>query len=102
MADYQVSTANLIFKNLQQKPIAFFCAEYGLDDSLPLYAGGLGVLAGDFVMEAGAQGLPFVALGLLYQHSFATYSPQGRINQLTVNPEDGGFALLRNDAGESI
>ena len=34
------------------KPVAYFCAEYGFDSDLPLYAGGLGILAGDTVKEA--------------------------------------------------
>jgi starch phosphorylase len=51
------------FKN----PIAYFCAEYGIESDLPLYAGGLGVLAGDTVKEAADQNLPFVAVGLLYR-----------------------------------
>ncbi len=49
------------------RPVAYFCAEYGLEVDLPLYAGGLGVLAGDTVKEAGDQNFPMVALGLLYR-----------------------------------
>jgi len=51
--------------------IAFFCAEYGIEDSLPLYAGGLGILAGDFLFEAGDMKVPFVAVGLFYNGGFA-------------------------------
>ncbi len=50
-----------------QKPVAYFCAEYALQSELPTYAGGLGVLAGDFVREAAARGFPLVAVGLRYQ-----------------------------------
>jgi len=48
-------------------PIAYFCAEYGFDLKLPLYAGGLGVLAGDTVKAAADVDKPFVAVGLLYR-----------------------------------
>lgn len=53
---------------------AYFCAEYGLTDCLPIYSGGLGVLAGDHLKSASDLGLPLVAVGLLYQEGyFAQY-----------------------------
>jgi len=51
-------------------PIAFFCAEYGLHPSLPIYAGGLGALAGDFLKEASDRALPVVGVGLLYHRGY--------------------------------
>ncbi len=48
-------------------PIAYFCAEYGLDHRLPIYAGGLGVLAGDTLKAAADLDLDFIGVGLLYQ-----------------------------------
>ncbi len=48
-------------------PIAYFCAEFGFDHHLPLYAGGLGVLAGDTLKAATDAKLPFVGVGLLYR-----------------------------------
>jgi len=48
-------------------PIAFFCAEFGLEAGLPIYAGGLGILAGDVLKEAAVQNLPMVGVGLLYR-----------------------------------
>lgn len=53
-----------------QRPVAFLCAEYGVHVSLPVYAGGLGVLAGDLVKAASDAGFPFVALGLLYGQGY--------------------------------
>jgi len=50
-----------------QHPIAFFCAEFGIQSDLPLYAGGLGVLAGDILKESARQKIPMVAVGLLYR-----------------------------------
>lgn len=50
--------------------IAYFSAEYGLHESLPVYSGGLGVLAGDHLKSASDLGLPFVAVGLLYREGY--------------------------------
>ena len=50
--------------------VAYFCAEYGLHESLPIYSGGLGVLAGDHCKTASDLGLPFVAVGLWYTQGF--------------------------------
>ncbi|MEZ5583941.1 MAG: alpha-glucan family phosphorylase [Candidatus Competibacteraceae bacterium] len=51
-------------------PVAFFCAEFGLHRSLPVYSGGLGALAGDIVKEASDRGLPMVGIGLLYRQGY--------------------------------
>jgi starch phosphorylase len=51
-------------------PIAYLCAEYGIHASLPIYSGGLGVLAGDTLKEASDRGLPVVAVGLLYRRGY--------------------------------
>src|SRR4029077_20640390 len=45
-------------------PIAYFCAEYGLHESLGIYSGGLGVLAGDHMKAASDMALPLVGVGL--------------------------------------
>ncbi|MEK7127803.1 MAG: alpha-glucan family phosphorylase [Patescibacteria group bacterium] len=63
------------------KSIAFICAEFGIEDSLPIYAGGLGILAGDFVIEAGKMGLDFNAVGLFY-------------NGQSPSPDQAGYSLL--------
>jgi len=52
------------------RPVAYFSAEFGLHRSLPLYSGGLGVLAGDHCKEASDIGLPFVAVGFLYEMGY--------------------------------
>ncbi|MFZ5532660.1 MAG: alpha-glucan family phosphorylase [Pseudomonadota bacterium] len=52
--------------------IAYFCAEYGLHESLPIYSGGLGILAGDYCKAASDLGLPFVAVGLMYHQGYFT------------------------------
>ncbi len=51
-------------------PIVFFCAEFGFHASMPIYSGGLGVLAGDILKEASDQALPMIGLGLFYRHGY--------------------------------
>ncbi|MGO9497755.1 MAG: alpha-glucan family phosphorylase [Solirubrobacteraceae bacterium] len=53
-----------------ERPIAFFCAEYGVHQSLPIYSGGLGALAGDLLKEASDQALALVAVGLMYRQGY--------------------------------
>lgn len=55
-----------------QHPVAYFCAEYGVHNSLPLYSGGLGMLAGDHLKSASDVGIPLVAVGLLYRYGYFT------------------------------
>ncbi len=50
-------------------PIAYFCSEYALDVNPAMYAGGLGILAADYVLEAADQNIPFIAVGLRYGKS---------------------------------
>jgi starch phosphorylase len=54
----------------EESPVAFFCAEHGVHVSLPIYAGGLGALAGDILKEASDRALPFVAIGLMYRFGY--------------------------------
>jgi len=54
-------------------PVAYFCAEYGLHHSVPIYSGGLGFLAGDILKESSDMGLPMVGIGFMY--------PQGYVRQ---------------------
>ncbi|MCA9072142.1 MAG: DUF3417 domain-containing protein, partial [Planctomycetaceae bacterium] len=51
---------------LGQRPAAYFSAEFGLHESLPIYSGGLGVLAGDHLKSASDLGVPLVGVGLFY------------------------------------
>src|SRR5918995_1525899 len=50
--------------------VAYFCLEFGLDESLPIYSGGLGVLAGDHLKAASDLGVPLVGVGLLYREGY--------------------------------
>jgi starch phosphorylase len=53
-----------------ESPIAYFSTEFGVHESLPIYAGGLGVLSGDHLKEASDLGMPMVALGFLYTRGY--------------------------------
>src|SRR6516225_2252817 len=55
---------------LRVRPVAYFSAEFGIHESLPIYSGGLGVLAGDHLKSASDLGLPLVAVGLFYRESY--------------------------------
>jgi starch phosphorylase len=66
------------------KTIAYFSAEFGLHESLPIYSGGLGVLSGDHTKEASDLGLPFVGIGFLY--------PQGYFRQV-ITPDGDQEAI---------
>jgi starch phosphorylase len=61
------------YPELADKTIAYFSAEFGIHESLPIYSGGLGILSGDHCKEASDLGLPFVGVGFLY--------PQGYFHQ---------------------
>ncbi len=55
---------------LHARPVAYFSAEFGLHESIPIYSGGLGILAGDHVKSASDLGVPLVALGLFYDQGY--------------------------------
>ena len=59
--------------DLRGKTIAYFCAEFGVHSSVPIYSGGLGVLAGDHCKEAADLGVPLIGVGFMY--------PQGYFHQ---------------------
>lgn len=60
------------YPTLADKQIAYFSFEFGLHESLPVYAGGLGILAGDHLKEASDLGLPLVGLGFIYNQGYFT------------------------------
>ncbi|HUG47046.1 MAG TPA: alpha-glucan family phosphorylase [Candidatus Limnocylindria bacterium] len=85
-------------------PLAYFCAEYGLHESMGIYSGGLGVLAGDHLKAASDMALPFVGVGLFYrrgyfrqtidadghqEHAYPDYDPL-RLPLRQVADDDGG------------
>jgi starch phosphorylase len=88
--------------------VAYFCAEFGVHESLPLYSGGLGILAGDHCKAASDFQLPFVGVGLLYRQGYfvQTIDAEGRqraeyhdsdFDDLPIEPvrrADGGELVL--------
>ena len=78
-----------------QYPVAYFSTEYGINESVPIYSGGLGVLSGDHLKSASDLGIPLIGIGLLYKHGYfqqvidehgrqvATY-PINNLSQLPV------------------
>ncbi len=57
-------------QKLEGKPVAYFSAEFGLHETLPIAAGGLGILAGDHAKSASDLGLPFVGISLFYRQGY--------------------------------
>jgi starch phosphorylase len=70
------------FKGAGSQQIAYFSAEFGLHESLPIYSGGLGILAGDHCKSASDLGLPFTAVGLLYRHGYFNQTIDAFGNQI--------------------
>ncbi|RMF34370.1 MAG: alpha-glucan family phosphorylase, partial [Chloroflexi bacterium] len=58
------------YPGLVHYPIAYFSAEFGIHQSLPIYSGGLGILSGDHSKEASDLGLPFVGVGFMYPQGY--------------------------------
>jgi starch phosphorylase len=58
------------YGNSHEPQVAYFCAEFGISECLPIYSGGLGVLAGDHLKSASELGVPLVGIGLLYQQGY--------------------------------
>jgi starch phosphorylase len=61
---------NKTYPRLFNKKIAYFSFEFGLHESVPVYAGGLGILAGDHLKEASDLGMPLTAVGFIYQQGY--------------------------------
>jgi len=66
----QDTWAASVHPELINRPIAYFSMEYGLHETLPVYSGGLGVLAGDHLKEASDLGLPLVGVGFMYAQGY--------------------------------
>ena len=64
------SWGSVYASSLRSRPVAYFSAEFGLHESLPIYSGGLGVLAGDHLKSASDLGIPLIGVGLLYDQGY--------------------------------
>ena len=85
--DDYVTSKNTWFSNKypenKKDLIAYFSAEYGLDQTIPIYSGGLGILSGDHLKSASDLGIPLVAVGLLYKNGYFHQKINGNGEQET-------------------
>ncbi|MEX2143134.1 MAG: alpha-glucan family phosphorylase [Anaerolineales bacterium] len=90
----------------ENKPIAYFSTEFGLHETLPMYAGGLGILAGDHLKEASDLGLPLVAMGFIYTQGyfFQHISEDGwqESRRVTLRFEDLPVMPILDEQGEPM
>ncbi len=68
--NYMAQTPKDFGRITKENPTAYFCAEYGIHNSLPIYSGGLGILAGDHLKSASDMNVPLVAVGLFYRFGY--------------------------------
>jgi starch phosphorylase len=87
-------------------PVAYFSMEFGLSEALPIYSGGLGILAGDFIKAASDLGVPMVGIGLLWQQGYFRQALSSGGEQIEFFPfNDPGqlpIAPLRDAEGEWV
>ncbi|MBP6017190.1 MAG: alpha-glucan family phosphorylase [Candidatus Promineofilum sp.] len=97
---------HVTYPHLTRKTIAYFSFEFGLHSSLPIYSGGLGILAGDHAKEASDLGLPFVGIGFLYpQGYFRQHVPSHGWQEAVYAPIDMGnvpILLVRDDYNREL
>jgi starch phosphorylase len=84
--------------------VAYFSMEFGLSEALPIYSGGLGILAGDYLKTASDLGVPAIGIGLLYQEGYfrQVLDSRGRQSELYPYNDPGQLPVLpvRDHAGE--
>lgn len=106
MSNKEATWFNLTYPEKKDHMVAYFSAEYGLHEILPIYSGGLGVLSGDHCKSASDLGIPFTAIGLFYKQGYfiqrinregwqETNYPDLNVNHLPIKP-----VLLEN--GEQL
>ena len=86
--------------------IAYFSAEYGLDEIMQIYSGGLGILSGDHLKAASDLGIPLVGIGLLYKRGYfhQVINPQGRQENTywDIDLENLPMTTVKNDFGDDL
>ncbi len=86
--------------------IAYFSAEYGIDEIIPIYSGGLGILSGDHLKSASDLGLPFVAVGLLYKNGYFNQKIDGYGTQKTeytnIDLDNLPILPVKDENGEDL
>lgn len=91
-------------KPVEKPQVAYFCAEYGLAEGLPFFAGGLGILAGDVLKQAADEGFPMVGVGLFYhgKRDRQIVAPDGWQHYVDYHfdPFEQGFTEVHAPNGE--
>lgn len=86
--------------------VAYFCTEFGFHESVKLYSGGLGILAGDHCKAASDLGIPFVAVGMLYRQGYFSQTIDGHGNQIAhyapMHFRDLPIEAARDSNGQKI
>ena len=94
------------YPNNKENKIAYFSAEYGLDETVPIYSGGLGILSGDHLKSASDLGIPLVAVGLLYKNGYFHQKIDGYGNQQSIYKDIDLLNLpinpVKKDNGEDL
>ena len=87
-------------------PVAYFCFEFGIHPSLPIYSGGLGILAGDHLKSASDLNVPLVAMGLFYRGGYVRQQLSAAGEQLALDvhndPGDLPMELVRREDGSPL
>ncbi|MDD5454132.1 MAG: alpha-glucan family phosphorylase, partial [Candidatus Ratteibacteria bacterium] len=78
------------FGSNNKESIAYFLMEFGVHESLPTYAGGLGILSGDFIKSASDTGIPIIGIGILYKYGYFTQrlNPDGKQEEIFIEFEN--------------
>ncbi len=94
------------YSNNKKDLIAYFSAEYGLDQTIPIYSGGLGILSGDHLKSASDLGLPLVGVGLLYKNGYFNQKINGYGQQETeyhnIDLYDLPINPVKDEKGEDL
>ncbi|MGI8510108.1 MAG: alpha-glucan family phosphorylase [Gemmatimonadaceae bacterium] len=92
------------YPDLPSRPVAYFCAEFAVHSSIPVYSGGLGVLAGDQCKSASDLGVPFVGIGLLYTGGYFDQRIRAdgwqEDSDESLVPSDTALELVTTDGGD--
>ena len=107
--DYMTSKDTWFNKNYPNNKndlIAYFSAEYGLDETIPIYSGGLGILSGDHLKSASDLGIPLVGIGLLYKNGYFHQKIEGYGTQVSeytdIELENLPIYPVKDEKGEDL
>ena len=95
------------YPNSRNDLIAYFSAEYGLDQTIPIYSGGLGILSGDHLKSASDLGIPLIGIGLLYKNGYFNQKIEGyggmQVSEYTdIDLENLPITPVKNEKGEEL